>query len=159
MTHRIVLACLAAACAIAPLFTPVTASARAGASGGGFHGGFRGGFRAPVFHAARPALSHFPARVGHFRRAPFGERRFARFSAWPGFGSFDPYYFDPYYYYPSDYAAAGVADPNIDPANQGAPSARPRERVMVYTPGCRTQTQTVRAENGGERTVNITRCY
>jgi len=159
MIYRIVLASFTVACAIAPLFTPVTASARAGGSGGGFHGGFRGGFRAPVFHAARPAFGRLAARAGHFRRDHFRGQRLARVQVWPGFGAFDPYYFDPYYYYPTNYGATEGLAPNADPADQGAPSARPRDRVIVYPPGCRTQVQVVRSESGGERSVNITRCY
>ena len=155
MIHRILSAGLAVVGVIS-LFIPITASARAGGSAGGFHGGFR----APVFHAvrpahaARPALTHaFPARIG-FRGAHLRDRRLARFPVWPDYGSFDPFY-----YYPPDYAAsyagAAVASPDAD----GASAPQPPNRVMVYTPGCRTQTQTVPSESGGTRAVNITRCY
>ncbi|SRR6266849_482077 len=143
MVNRILLTSLAAICAAAPLFTPVAASARAGASGGGFHAGFR-----PSFHAAPPLTRAFPARIGDFRRPFVRDRRVGRVLVWPGSGSFDPYY-----YYPSDDAAP------YEGATEGISAPQPRARVMVYTPGCRTQTQTVPSESGGSHTVNITRCY
>jgi hypothetical protein len=35
---------------------------------------------------------------------------------------------------------------------------RPRPQVL-YQPGCRTDTVTVPSESGGQRAINITRCY
>jgi hypothetical protein len=32
-------------------------------------------------------------------------------------------------------------------------------RLMIYQPGCSTDTETVPSEIGVERTINITRCY
>jgi hypothetical protein len=56
--------------------------------------------------------------------------------------------------YPPDYAppAAGSPYPPIQifPDRAGPPAPYPR---------CRTDSQTVPSEAGGERTINITRCY
>ncbi len=71
-------------------------------------------------------------------------------SPWWGYASYLPSY------YPSDYAApyAGFAYPY--PTENFSERSRP---IVTYQPGCRTETQKVPSESGGERSINITRCY
>jgi hypothetical protein len=59
-------------------------------------------------------------------------------------------------YYPSEYAVPYEDRPYAYPAENFSERARP---IVTYQPGCRTATQTVPSETGGERTINITRCY
>ena len=40
-----------------------------------------------------------------------------------------------------------------------APSQAPSARILVVTPGCRTEDQKVQSESGGEQVVRIRRCY
>src|SRR5262249_1028326 len=122
------------------------------AGGAGFHGAFHAAGAAP-FHAAPAAPLHaahgaLRAHQRFFRRGHRGNS-----PAVSGDGDFDPYY----------YYAANAAPYDAAPYSSGPAAASsvpvPSNRVVVYTPGCRTQTQTVSAEGGGTRTVNVTRCY
>ena len=54
------------------------------------------------------------------------------------------------------------ADPSGEVPYAYPPTENFSERsrpVVTYQPGCRTDTQQVPSESGGERTINITRCY
>ncbi len=57
-------------------------------------------------------------------------------------------------YYPAGYAYGGFPYPY--PAENFSERSRP---IVTYQPGCRTDTQKVPSESGGERSINITRCY
>ena len=65
---------------------------------------------------------------------------------------YGPSYYPPQYYVPSETPASGEEAPAERPVAPYRPAA-------IYPPGCVTQTQKVPSESGGERTVNITRCY
>jgi hypothetical protein len=127
-----------------------------------------GGFAAPSLSArgvVRPSFApphsvHLPLQHGFsgefsghmrdFRMARPGDRRGGQgFPLWWA-GAYVPSY--PY----------GYADPSWEGAYDYPPMANFSERsrpVVTYQPGCRTDTQTVPSESGGERTINITRCY
>jgi hypothetical protein len=102
-------------------------------------------FPAPTF---RPAVRGFRAHGDAFR--PFSRRHFAGFPWW----GYEPYGPD---YFPSDYApdAEPLPLPYLPFENFSERSRPP----VFYRPGCRTDTQTVPSESGGERTIHITRCY
>jgi len=112
---------------------------------------------APVAHSsslmAHPRINGgFHFRVGEMRGFRFSRLR-DRFA--PGF----PFWWG--------YAAAGPYD---DPADYGQtygiPTVAyppfqgfPQQPVTPHVPDCRTDSQTVPSEGGGQRTINITRCY
>jgi hypothetical protein len=108
----------------------------------------------PIPPTSRAFVRSFRERSDALR--PFGRRSFAGFPWW-GYGSYGPADF------PSDYA------PEQEPLTYPYPYPYPyppyenfseRSRPPVfYQPGCRTDTQTVPSESGGERTIHITRCY
>jgi len=59
--------------------------------------------------------------------------------------------------YPYRYAdPSGEVPYAYSPMENFSERSRP---VVTYQPGCRTDTQTVPSEGGGERMINITRCY
>jgi hypothetical protein len=93
----------------------------------------------------------FPAHIRGFRISRLGDHRRPGFPLWWGYGSYDPNY------YPSEYAAPyeepSYAYPSTDNFSE---RSRP---MVIYQPGCRTETQEVPSETGGERTINVTRCY
>jgi hypothetical protein len=164
MVSRIVLAAIVALFIIGSCAAPVSAK---GAFGGGGHPGF-------AFHSGPQPRVPFVAHGRFFARErvhAIGSHRLAlppdQFSKsksvwWWGFDAtgFDAtgpyaYYYPPYE--PSGGAAAGeLPAPPPPTAGDGAPHAKP---VVIYRPGCRTQTQTVPSEFTGTRTINITRCY
>jgi hypothetical protein len=93
----------------------------------------------------------FPAHMRGFRMSRLQDLRRRELPLWWGYA---PDYSN---YYPSEYAA-----PYAEPPYAYQPSADFSERsrpVVFYQPGCRTDTQKVPSETGGERTINITRCY
>ena len=57
-------------------------------------------------------------------------------------------------YYPSGYAVPYGGLPY--PIENFSERSRP---MVFYQPGCRTETQMVPSEGGGERSITITRCY
>ena len=64
--------------------------------------------------------------------------------------------------YPSDYYPYEYAAPYGDLPYAYPPMANFSERsrpIVTYQPGCHTDTQKVPSESGGERSINITRCY
>ncbi len=91
------------------------------------------------------------ANIRGFRMSRPGDRRGSRFPPPWGYASYAPIY------YPSEYAVPYEDRPYAYPPIENfSERARP---VVTYQPGCRTATQTVPSEAGGERTINITRCY
>jgi hypothetical protein len=97
----------------------------------------------------------FPMRMDGFRRASrLGERLGAGFplgwdygSPYPGYYPYGaPEYAAPYGPYPYPYP----------PMENFSERSRP---VVARPPECHTDTQKVPSESGGERTINITRCY
>ncbi len=163
MVSRIILTSAVALVGIGSIVAPVWArGAFAGAFGGhpaAFHAGMaHGPFirpHGPFIRPHGPFVAHARVRTAHGLRR-FGLRRNLLLSAplWAGFDDIGPYY-----YYTGNYEVAGEEHATAAPAAvDGAPS-RPVIPVMVYRPGCRTQTQTVPSEAGGTRSVNITRCY
>ena len=77
------------------------------------------------------------------------------FPFWWTYAGGAPYY-DPDYY-PSDYQPNyGLPATAYPPFEDYPPQRRP---VVPHEPECRTDTQKVPSEAGGERTINITRCY
>jgi hypothetical protein len=161
MVSRIVLAGVVALSTIGSFAAPVSAK---GAFGGGhpgfaFHSGPHP--RAPfVAHGRFFAREHAHGIGSHRLALPpdrFSRSGFSRSAWWWGFDAIGPY---AYYYPPSE--PSGVATAGEQPApppstaGDGAPQTKP---VVIYRPGCRTQTQTVPSEFTGTRTINITRCY
>jgi hypothetical protein len=107
----------------------------------------------PSFAGPLPAhrFGGFAAHMRGFRISERGERRGAAFPMWWGYPSSVPGY------YPSGYAAP-YAESLYDypPTENFSERSRP---IMTSPPECRTDTQKVPSEAGGERTINITRCY
>jgi hypothetical protein len=90
-----------------------------------------------------------PGHVNGFRMTGERNRRFPL--SWG---------FDSPFYYPSDYGVP-FEQPYYGyhpayPADNWAERSRP---VVSYQPGCRTDTEKVPSESGGEHTITITRCY
>jgi hypothetical protein len=75
--------------------------------------------------------------------------------SWPAYGDFDPFYYSPL----ADAAVAGGAASASPASEPVAASQQPPARILVVTPGCRTQEQKVQSESGGEQVIRITRCY
>ena len=145
---RIALIGLIALCSIGCVTSP--AAARSGGGGAGGHGG-AWAHGAAFFHA-RPAFTRALAARHAFRGIGL-RRQLSVLPYWPGYGDFDPFYAN----LPTD---AALAENAVTPASEPvAPSQVPVNRVLVVTPGCRTQEQKVWSEGGGVRTVHITRCY
>ena len=157
MVSRFVFAGVVALFALGSFAAPASAK---GAFGGG-HAGFavhsglhpHGPLVAPGPFFARVHAHGIGLHRLAFPRDRFGAR--APGPVWWGFDAIGPYA----YYYPpyeqSGDAAAGQ-QPAPPPVVEGAPQTKP---VVIYRPGCRTQTQTVPSEFTGTRTINITRCY
>ena len=93
----------------------------------------------------------FPTHVDGFRMSRPGDRRGPGFPMWWGYAPSVPNY------YPSEYVAPTGESPYAYPPTENF-SERSRP-VVTHPPECRTDTQTVPSESGGERTINITRCY
>jgi hypothetical protein len=136
---------------IATMAAPIETSARPG----GFVAASSLGARSFV----RPSIA--TAFSAHTFR-PEGMRQINGFHMWreaerqsPG----SPWWSDASYlpsYYPSGYAAPYGGFPYPYPAENFSERSRP---IVTYQPGCRTETQMVPSEGGGERSINITRCY
>ena len=133
----------------------VLAPAATSARSGGFAGG-----RAS-FQGAHPTVGVPQAPVGNagagrrhaFSASPFRHRRHVGSSAtvWEGAG---------YAGYDAGYDQGPLPYPAVaDPTADGAPI---RERVIYVTPpppACRSDSQMVRSESGGERKITIVRCW
>jgi hypothetical protein len=129
-------------------------------------GGFVAAPSLPARGAARPSVSasffahtsprlrmtgEFPGHMRGFRMSRRFDHRQPDFPLWWGYGSY------PTDYYPYDYGApVGEAPYSYSPMENFSERSRP---VVTYQPGCRTDTQKVPSESGGERSINITRCY
>jgi hypothetical protein len=93
----------------------------------------------------RGMIGEFPTHLADSRMSRPGNRRGPGFPLWWGYPS----------YYLSDYVIPYQESPYLYPPTENF-SERSRP---IYQPGCRTDTQTVPSKNGGEHTINITRCY
>jgi hypothetical protein len=107
----------------------------------------------PSFTGPLPAhgLGAFSTHMRRFRMSEPEARRGATFPVWSGYASS----------WPSDYPS-GYAAPYAEPVYIYPPTENFSERsrpIMTRPPECRTDTQKVPSEAGGERTINITRCY
>jgi hypothetical protein len=94
----------------------------------------------PFAHAFRPQRIS-----GAFSPLREGERRGDGFPSWWGDASYLPGYY-PYGEFPYPY------QPSEDVSERSRP-------ILPYQPGCHTETKKVPSEAGGERSINITRCY
>jgi len=113
---------------------------------------------APVMRSS-PLMAHprmngaFHFRVGAmhgFRFSRFRDRFAPGFPSWWGYASAGPY--DD----PADYVQTYGTPTVAYPPFQGFPQTQP---LTPHVPECRTDSQTVPSEGGGQRTINITRCY
>ena len=90
----------------------------------------------------------FPLRLNGSRVARMRDDRQLGFPPWWGYASNPSEYVAPYgqrtYAYPAY------------PIENWEERSRP---VVTYEPGCRTDTQKISSESGGEHSINITRCY
>jgi hypothetical protein len=116
-------------------------------------GAVRPSVAGPSAHTFLPRgmTGRLPASTSGFRMSRLGDRRGPGFPLRWGDATYVPNF------YPSEYAASYGEFPYVYPPFENF-SERSRP-VVTYEPGCRTDTQTVPAENGGERTIHITRCY
>jgi hypothetical protein len=140
---------------IGAMVAPLETSARSGGFAAAPSLAARGAVRPSV---ATPSFAHvfMPHRmtggiatIRGFHVSRLGDHRGRDFS--PPWG----YAYVPNYY-PSEYAVPNEDRPYAYPAENFSERARP---IVTHEPGCRTSTQTVPSEAGGERTINITRCY
>jgi hypothetical protein len=82
----------------------------------------------------------------------FPEMRFRHQAGFPVWWSFAPGLSNDY---PPEVIAPYAAPP-YPPVQNFSEQGRP---PVIYGPRCRTDSQKVPSEDGGERTINITRCY
>jgi hypothetical protein len=141
---------------IGAMIASVETSARSGgfiaAPSLGARSAVRSSIATPFFaHPFRPERvpGAFSKRLDAFRMSREGERRGPGFPLWWGYPSYLPSY------YPSEYSAPYGEFP-YPPTENFSERSRP---IVTYQPGCRTETQKVPSEAGGERSINITRCY
>jgi hypothetical protein len=102
--------------------------------GSGFHQPRRFGFGGPLRH-----------RLGYglFPLTEFGGEYYS-----PGYGA--PNFVEPYHQ---------PAEAELETTGTIPGSFRPVIVYRLYRPGCQTQTVTVPSEHGGNRSINIVRCY
>jgi hypothetical protein len=140
------------------MIAPIETAARSGGFTAAPSLGTRGAARPSV---ATPFFSHpfRPERFsGAFSKPQNGlsmsreaERRGFGFPLWWDYASYPPSY------YPTEYSAPyGEFPYPYPPTEEFSERSRP---IVTYRPGCRTDTQKVPSETGGERSINITRCY
>jgi hypothetical protein len=98
----------------------------------------------------------FPRIDGFHRMSRLGDGRGQVFPQWWGYASTFPDYYPPAYAAP-EYGAPYGEFPYVSPPYVNF-SERSRP-IVAHAPECRTDTQKVPSESGGERTINITRCY
>jgi hypothetical protein len=141
---------------VATMAAPVETSARSGgfvsASSLGARSFVRPAIATPFSaHAFRPeGLRPFIGFHMARQERQSAERQSPGSPWWWGYGS------DLSSYYPAGYAAPYGEFPYPYPAENFSERSRP---IVTYQPGCRTETQKVPSEGGGERSINITRCY
>jgi hypothetical protein len=140
---------------IATMAAPVETSARSGGFVSGSSLGARSFVRPAIVTPFSPHIFRPDGmrQFNSFHLARQAERQSAERQSpgspwWWGYGSDLPSY------YPGEYAYGGFAYPY--PAENFSERSRP---IVTYQPGCRTETQKVPSESGGERSINITRCY
>jgi hypothetical protein len=136
---------------IATMAAPVDTSARPGGFVAASSLGARSFVRPSI---ATPFSAHRFRREGMrqingFHMSREGERQ-SPGSPWWGYASYLSSY------YPSEYAAPYGGVPYPYPIENFSERSRP---IVTYQPGCSTETQKVPSEGGGERSINITRCY
>ncbi len=121
---------------------PVETSARSG----GFVAAPLPSARGPIRSSFAPLHSAF-AHMREFRTARPGDRHGdTSFPlGWANVPSYAFQYADP----------SGEIPYSYPPTENFSERSRP---VVTYQPGCRTDTQQVPSESGGERTIRITRC-
>jgi hypothetical protein len=106
--------------------------------------------RVPFAHTFqhRGMVGSFPLRLNGSRVARMRDDRQLGFPLWWGYASNPSENVAPYeqrtYAYPAY------------PIENWEERSRP---VVTYEPGCRTDTQKVPSDSGGEHSINITRCY
>jgi hypothetical protein len=140
---------------VGSIMSPVETSARSGglvaAPSSSARGAVRQSFGGPqLVHRSLPqgTTGAFPPHTRDFRMA--GDHRGPGFPLWWGYASAVPNY-------PFEYAAPyGEAPYAYPPSANFSERARP---VVTHPPECRTDTQKVPSEAGGERSISITRCY
>ena len=156
MLMRMYAAGLAVGIAIVFALAPNEAFGRSGGFGGRSFA-MAPGFRSPVFQQSlgfrSPVFGHSLAfRSPALRQSLLLHRgRYGLGAPWAGLGGsyYDPAdYFDPYYQ-PS-YAGPDIATAEI-PGGFDPPA--------IHHRGCESQTVSVPSEDGGERSINIVRCY
>jgi hypothetical protein len=139
---------------VGAMITLVETSARSGGLGAAPSLSARGAVGAPTsgHTSLRPGMPRaFPAHIRDFRMSRLRDHRGPRFPLWWGYAPYDPNY------YPSEYAGPyEVPSYAYPPTENFSERSRP---VVAHPPECRTDTQKVPSEAGGERTINITRCY
>jgi hypothetical protein len=115
-------------------------------------------------HVAVSALRPLVRKpVNNGFRAPMNRLRFSQFRGpherafpfWWTYGSGAPYYYPDYY--PPEYPPSNEPHATAYPPIENYPPQR--QPVVTHEPGCRTDTQKVPSEAGGEATINIVRCY
>jgi hypothetical protein len=114
-------------------------------------GPVRPSFPAPHLTNRFLPRGEFPRHIGGFRMSKAAERRGLGFPLWWGYESSFPNY------YPSEYEVPyGEFPYPYPPFDNFSERSRP---VVIRPSECRTDSQKVPSETGGERTINITRCY
>ena len=102
----------------------------------------------------QPVNNGFRAPMNGLRFSQFRGRHERGFPWWWTYANGAPYDYPSYYppeYLPT-YGLPATAYPPIEYPPQSP-------RVVPHEPECRTDTQKVPSEAGGETTINITRCY
>ena len=137
---------------IGTMAAPVETSARSGgfvaASSLGARSFVRPSSAAPFSaHTFRPGGVR---QLNGFHMSREGEHQGPGSPWWWGYASDLPSY------YPAEYAVPYGAHPYPYQTQNFSERSRP---IVTYQPGCRTETQKVPSEGGGERSINITRCY
>jgi hypothetical protein len=131
--------------------------------------GTGGHVAAPSFMARSPHVAVSPVRplvrkpVNNGFRVPMNRLRFSQFRGphergfpfWWTYGSGAPYYYPDYY--PPEYPPSNEPPATAHPPIENYPPQR--QPIVTHEPGCRTDTQKVPSEAGGEATINIVRCY
>jgi hypothetical protein len=149
---------------VAPAATAATSGGPLAAPSMSFHGAGRpSGTPGPTGHMSSPPRTSggFSTPMRGFRMSRPWDRDHdrGRFRSWGGYPYYYPFDYAAPYYYPFDYAAPYGDQPYAYPDIENAPVSERARPGIGYRPGCRTDTQSVPSENGGERTINITRCY
>ena len=159
MTYRMFAAGIIAF-AIGSMLAPIETSARSGGFIAAPAFSARGGVRATVAPSIAPRIAPFQRITGgipaHLRGFGMSHLRDDRRQ---GFQSGWGYVSDAPYGDPSEYVGSYAEPPYRYPDIGDVPVSGRANPRFVYRPDCRTDSQKVPSESGGERTINITRCY